>query len=88
MNPDALLGFGGRTALAQGATAPGLGRRVVGGMLSEGAFEEAPQSAMEAVMGNLAAERPWDQDVGKQAAAGLVLGGLMAPARIRPPPFV
>jgi hypothetical protein len=28
-------------------------------------------------MGNLAAERPWDQDVGKQAAAGLVLGGLM-----------
>jgi len=77
VNPDELLGFGGRTALAEGATAPGLGRRVVGGMLSEGAFEEMPQSAMEAVMGNLAAERPWDQDVGKQAAAGLVLGGLM-----------
>lgn len=77
VNPDELLGFGGRTALAEGATAPGLGRRVVGGMLSEGAFEEMPQSAMEAAMGNLAAERPWDQDVGKQAAAGLVLGGLM-----------
>lgn len=77
VNPDELLGFGGRTALAEGATAPGLGRRVVGGMLSEGAFEEMPQSAMEAAIGNLAAERPWDQDVGKQAAAGLVLGGLM-----------
>ena len=77
VNPDELLGFGGRTALAEGATAPGLGRRVAGGMLSEGAFEEMPQSAMEAAMGNLAAERPWDQDVGKQAAAGLVLGGLL-----------
>ena len=73
INPDQLLGGGGRTLLREGAEAPGLMRRVGVSALGEGAFEEMPQSAMEAAMGNLAAERPWDQDVGKQAAAGLVL---------------
>ncbi len=77
INPDQLLGGGGRTLLREGAEAPGLMRRVGVSALGEGGLEEMPQSAMEAVMGNLAAERPWDQDVGKQAAAGLVLGGLM-----------
>lgn len=81
---DTLLAGGGR-ALAEGVApagrtltqrALGLTGRVAGGAVSEGVFEEAPQSALETIIGNVAAGREWDEEVGKNVAIGGVVGGL------------
>lgn len=84
-NPDVLFGLGGRAVSdvaapvgrSLAARTGSMAGRVAGGAITEGVFEEMPQSAMEAVMGNLAAERPWDEGVGKAAATGMVMGGIL-----------
>lgn len=74
IDPDSLAAGVTRTANGQPM---GLARRVAGGAVSEGLFEELPQTMVETVAGNLAAERAWDEDLGKNAAVGLLAGGLM-----------
>jgi hypothetical protein len=69
-----LAGGGSTTALAK---QPGLLKRVSGGILSEGIFEELPQSAQEAIAQNVALGKPWDEGVGNQAAMGMLVGGVM-----------
>lgn len=67
------------TALAQGALGAGqrgLTRNVLGSALSEGVFEELPQSMQEQVWQNVALDRPWDEGVGKAGAMGMLAGGL------------
>jgi hypothetical protein len=44
----------------------------------EGFLEELPQSTQEQIFRNLATKRPWDENVGKAAAQGLVAGLAMA----------
>lgn len=67
------------TALAQGALGAGkrgLLRNVGGSALSEGVFEELPQSVQEQVWQNVALGKPWDEGVGNAAAMGMLAGGL------------
>lgn len=67
------------TALAQGAMGAGkkgLLRNVGGSALSEGVFEELPQSFQEQVWQNVALGKPWDEGVGNAAAMGMLAGGL------------
>ena len=83
------------------AQAKGLTRSVLEGALTEGAFEELPQSVSEQVLQNLALERPLDEGVDQAAVLGLLAGGVMggganalnslagptaAPAPVAPPP--
>lgn len=75
---DADTLFAGGVARAAGAATRqplSMPRRIAGGAVSEGLFEELPQSMLETSMGNLATERPWDEDLGKSAAVGLLAGG-------------
>jgi len=83
---DILVGGLGRgaTDAAAGTLQPGIraaatrtAGRVAGGVVSEGLFEEMPQSAIETVIGNVARDDEWDQDLGKNMAAGAVVGGMM-----------
>lgn len=83
---DMLLGGLGRgtTDVAADTLKPGVraaltrtAGRVTGGVVSEGLFEEMPQSAIETVIGNVARGDEWDQDLGKNMAAGAVVGGMM-----------
>jgi hypothetical protein len=60
--------------------------RVVGGAVSEGALQEAPQSAQEQILQNLSQEKPWAEGVGQQTALGGVLGGVMGGAFNIPKP--
>lgn len=52
----------------------GVVRRLLEGGISEGLFEELPQSAQEQVWMNVAQEQPLLQGVDKQAAIGLLTG--------------
>lgn len=52
-------------------------KRIVAGGISEGAFEELPQSIQEQVWTNAALGQPLDQDVGAAGAAGLLAGAVM-----------
>lgn len=68
------------TLLAGGvnsATKGGIIRRVTGGALAEGVFEELPQSIQEQVAQNVALGKPWDEGVDKAAAMGMLVGGAM-----------
>lgn len=68
------------TLLAGGAaqaTAKGLPRRILEGALSEGVFEELPQSLQEQIALNVATGKPWDQGVPQAGAMGMLVGGLM-----------
>ena len=47
------------------------------GALNESVFEELPQSIQEQVMQNLAENKPWDEGIAQQAAAGLLAGAAM-----------
>ncbi|QYG04005.1 LPD38 domain-containing protein [Massilia sp. NP310] len=59
------------------ASGKGIARRIGEGALTEGVIEELPQSVQEQVAQNLALDRQWDEGVGKAAAAGAILGGVM-----------
>lgn len=72
---DTLLAGG-----AQQASKRGLPARMAGGAISEGVFEELPQSAQEQVWQNVALDRPLDEGVGHAAAMGMLTGGLLGAA--------
>lgn len=67
------------TALVQvGAktTSKGVVRRMIEGGISEGVFEELPQSMQEQIWQNVAMDRPMLEGVPEQAAQGMLAGGL------------
>lgn len=71
---DVLLTKGGRS------TAKNIARRVAsvpGGMLSEGVFEELPQSAQEQVLQNIATGKPWNEGLDQSMAMGMLSGAAM-----------
>ena len=71
------------TMLASGvraATDKGFVRQIVGAGISEGVFEELPQSIQEQMWANYAAERPIMDGVGNSAAMGLLAGAAMGGA--------
>lgn len=71
------------TMLAGGAAQAsnkGLARRMLEGGISEGVFEELPQSMQEQVWQNYALDKPLDQGVGHAAAMGLLTGAAMGAA--------
>lgn len=76
---DTLLAGGGRAAAREGQRAgvraiPG---RVVGGAVTEGVFEEAPQSAIETVLANLAQGEVWNDRLSENVALGMAAGSVM-----------
>lgn len=70
---------GGRAAVADasGAPAQGLVRRVLGGALTEGAFQELPQSMQEQMWRNWAEGRPVMEGVPRAAVEGTLAGMAM-----------
>lgn len=79
------LGIGDIDQLAAGGAMKGVKdkniiRRTIEGVVTEGAFEELPQSAQEQIMQNLAEGKPWAENVDKAAATGLLAGSLMGGA--------
>ncbi len=68
------------TLMAGGITnvgTKGIIKRIIGGGLSEGVFEELPQSMQEQIWSNAAMDRPLLQGVGEAGAQGMLAGGLM-----------
>jgi hypothetical protein len=66
--------------LAAGVITPSQGsalKQILGGIISEGVFEELPQSAQEQIATNISTGRPWNEGVAEAAAAGMVVGGVM-----------
>ncbi|MDR1889932.1 MAG: hypothetical protein LBQ81_11240, partial [Zoogloeaceae bacterium] len=51
--------------------------RMTGGAISEGVFEELPQSLQEQVLSNLAQEKPWNEELPESAVMGILSGGAM-----------
>jgi hypothetical protein len=70
-DPDTILAGGGTPAQRN------LLARVLGGMVSEGALEELPQSATEQMMANVAAGRPMLDGVAEASAEGMLAGAAM-----------
>lgn len=71
------------TILASGkgqVVAKGFARQVIGAGISEGVFEEMPQSAQEQMWANYAAKKPIMDGVGKSMAIGLSTGAAMGMA--------
>ena len=73
----------------------GMPGRIAGGALSEGVFEELPQSFQEQVAQNLALGKPWMEGAPEAAAQGMLAGNLMGgapnlftrrPEQAAPPP--
>jgi hypothetical protein len=62
---------------ATGVTTQSLARRIVGGGIAEGVFEELPQSAQEQIFQNAALNRPLLDGVEEAAAKGLLVGAAM-----------
>lgn len=71
-DPD-VLAAGGVPTGAQ----PGVARRLASGAVTEGVFEELPQSAQEQAWENVALDRPVGEGVPEAAAAGALTGGLV-----------
>lgn len=83
--PEAAIAAGTFGGGVNGATtktgaALNYGKRIGGGAIAEGVFEEMPQSAQEQAWQNFAEGRPLDEGVGKAAAQGLVAGTAMGGA--------
>lgn len=74
IDPEAAIAGG-----TAGATrpSPGLVRRMLGGAMTEGAFEELPQSAQETMWQNWAEGRPLMENVPRAAVEGALAGGVM-----------
>lgn len=62
---------------ASSTTSKGIARRIVEGGISEGVFEELPQSVQEQIWSNAANEQPLLDGLGNAAALGLLSGGVM-----------
>lgn len=77
----AKLGIDDIDSLASGMTPTGekvgIMRRIIGGFVSEGLFEELPQSMQEQIAQNIAQNKPWDDGVADSAVQGLITGGIM-----------
>ena len=69
---DTLLAGGGRQV-----TQKGIARRIVEGGISEGVFEELPQTAQERIWQNAALDRPLLEGVPEESAMGLLTGTAM-----------
>ncbi len=68
------------TLMASGvnqATKRGILMKLFGGAVSEGLFEELPQSIQEQVAQNLALNKPWSEGVAQSGAMGAIIGGIM-----------
>lgn len=74
---------GGAGELA--SKAPGLGRRLAGGALTEGVLEELPQSVQEQAWQNWAEGRPLDEGLARAAVEGTLAGaGVGAAMNVKP----
>lgn len=71
---DTFIAGGGLTK--PGALKSRVGQ-IVAGVVSEGLFQEFPQSAQEQIAANIATGRPWNEGVAEAAAMGGVVGGVM-----------
>ena len=69
---DTLLAQGSADIAREGEK--GVIRRIIEGGISEGLFEEAPQSAQEQMWMNAAQDKPLLEGVGNQAAMGMLAG--------------
>jgi hypothetical protein len=74
---QAIVGGTTKVAGQAGKEAPGMLSSVGRGALSEGVFEELPQSLSEQAIQNVALDKPWTQDLDAAAAMGLLTGGAM-----------
>lgn len=74
------LGADAVQQVAQSGAQRGLIRRVVYGAISEGLFEELPQSVQEQVLQNLALKKHWSEGVEDAAVMGALSGGVMGGA--------
>lgn len=87
VDPDTALAGGATRAVAgetgeqtiKGALMEGA-KRITGGSVSEGLFEELPQSALEQVLSNLAQGKPWEEGLARAAVEGTLAGSLMGGA--------
>jgi len=77
IDADTLIasGFADDIIRAQGVT--GIAKRIVGGGIAEGVFEELPQSVQEQIWQNAATGMPLMEGVPESAASGMVLGTAM-----------
>ncbi len=76
---ETLLAGGGRAVAREGQRtgARAIPGRVAGGAVSEGVFEEAPQSAIETILANLAQGEVWNERLSENVALGMAAGGVM-----------
>lgn len=72
VDPDTMLAMAGANINEAGVI-----KRIVAGGISEGIFEELPQSAQEQVWQNAALDRPLLENVPESAASGLLAGAAM-----------
>jgi hypothetical protein len=77
---DTVLVKGGMDAVSAEAMKKGFVRRLVESGVSEGLFEEMPQSVQEQMWQNFAKDKPIGQGVGNAAAMGLLTGSFAAGA--------
>ena len=73
---DTMLARGGPQAELAGQAKSGFTKSVIGSGISEGAFEELPQSVQEQMWQNWATDKPLDEGLGKAAATGLLTGSV------------
>ena len=74
---DTILAGGGTQAAMAGAAKKGFIRQVVESGISEGVFEELPQSIQEQMWQNFATDKPLTDGVGNAAALGMLSGAAM-----------
>jgi GGDEF domain-containing protein len=77
---DTILAQGGANAVAAGEAKKGFIRQVTESGISEGVFEELPQSVQEQMWQNFATDKPLTEGVGNAAALGMLTGAVMGGA--------
>ncbi|MDO8311501.1 MAG: hypothetical protein Q7T25_06150, partial [Sideroxyarcus sp.] len=77
---DTMLAQGGANAATAMAAKAGFVKQVIGSGISEGVFEELPQSVQEQMWQNYALGKPLTDGVGNAAALGLLSGSAMGGA--------
>lgn len=74
---DTLLAGGSLAAPVKAEAKKKVLLKLAGAALSEGTFEELPQSTQERIAQNIATGRPWDEGVANSMATGWLVGSLM-----------
>jgi hypothetical protein len=77
---DTMLAQGGANAATAAAAKAGFVKQILGSGISEGVFEELPQSVQEQMWQNFALGKPLTDGVGNAAALGLLTGTAMGAA--------